>query len=288
MKVGYLLCLGEGADFQSELKRIADLGFDTIQLGFRDKRCLEEPGYVEMVDSAIRRLGITVTQIRARFYGPVIWNLRDGPATLGLVPADYRANRINDMLAWSQVAHKLGVPVISSHLGFIPPDFRHPDYQGTVVALKYICGEIKKRGQKFLIETGQEHPIVILRIFEELLPEVDNLFINYDPANLLMYGNANPIDALGMLGKFVREVHAKDGEYPVNSVDLGKERPIGEGSVDFPRFLKTLRTFGFDGVLCIENELGGITSTAANGEEHYKEIVRSKNYLESLIHTLSL
>jgi len=84
-----------------------------------------------------------------------------------------------------------------------------------------------------------------------------NLGINLDPANLLMYGNANPLDALDMFGRFVRGVHAKDGEYPTDGYKLGPEKALGEGRVNFPLLIPKLKSFGYAGSLTIEREISG-------------------------------
>ena len=107
----------------------------------------------------------------------------------------------------------------------------------------------------FRFETGQETPITLLRTIHDI--GTDNLGINLDPANLLMYGKANPVDALDVFGQYVRGVHAKDGEYPTNGRQLGVEKPLGEGRVNFPALLAKLKTLGFCGALTIEREISG-------------------------------
>ena len=284
MKVGYLLSLKENGDLDQALAEVVSKGFDTIQLGFRDKRPLNDPAYRKEVRALLDKHGVTVTEVRARFYGPAIWDLKDGPATLGIVPEAYRANRINDILAWADFANEIGVKIISTHLGFVPVDCRHPDYTGTLLALRHICLALKKTGQQFLIETGQEHPVVLMRMFADIGEDIDNLFINYDPANLIMYGNANGADWVRIFGKYITEVHAKDGDYPADGYTLGEERNIGEGKVDFPRFIGELKAIGFDGVLCIENQRDtALHASHITPEEREQELVESKRYLESLI-----
>lgn len=110
-------------------------------------------------------------------------------------------------------------------------------------------------GIEFWFETGQETPVVLLRVIEEL--GFDNLGINIDPANLLMYGKANPIDALDVFGQYVKGVHAKDGEYPTNGKELGVEKPLGEGRVNFPAFIQKLKALNYTGALTIEREISG-------------------------------
>ena len=146
---------------------------------------------------------------------------------------------------------------------------------GVVSALRYITSELKKHGQNFLMETGQEPPIVLRRLIEDV--GNDNLFVNYDPANLMMYGNANPVDGLNVLGQYVRSVHAKDGSYPETGYELGSEFPIGKGKVDFPGFIKKLKEIGYDGPVSVEYEI------EAGNERQKQEIIEGKKYLESIL-----
>ena len=113
----------------------------------------------------------------------------------------------------------------------------------------------------------------MLRCFEQV--GEDNLAVNLDTANLVLYGKANPVDALHMLGKYVRNIHAKDGLYPVNGHDLGQQVPVGEGVVDFPAFFKKLKEIGYDSYVTIEREIKGGASNS--------EILATKEYLEKLI-----
>ncbi|MBN1936616.1 MAG: sugar phosphate isomerase/epimerase, partial [Anaerolineae bacterium] len=85
----------------------------------------------------------------------------------------------------------------------------------------------------------------------------ENLGINLDPANLLMYGRANPVDALDVFGRYVVGVHAKDGEYPTNGRELGVEKPLGEGRVNFPLLVSKLKSLDYAGALTIEREISG-------------------------------
>ena len=135
----------------------------------------------------------------------------------------------------------------------------------------------KKNGQYFLFETGQETPVTLLRTIEDV--GTGNLGINIDPANLLMYGKANPTDALDVFGKYVRGVHGKDGEYPTNGRHLGAEKPMGEGRVNFPVFIAKLKEIGYDGAITIEREI--------EGEEQIRDIINAKALLEGIFAELN-
>jgi sugar phosphate isomerase/epimerase len=105
------------------------------------------------------------------------------------------------------------------------------------------------------METGQETPLTLLRVINDI--NENNLGINFDPANFLMYGKANPIDALRIVGAYVNGVHAKDGEYPTDGISLGVEKPLGKGRVNIELFIQTLFDIQYKGPLTIEREISG-------------------------------
>ena len=102
-----------------------------------------------------------------------------------------------------------------------------------------------------------------------------NLGINLDPANLLLYGKANPCDAVDIFGDYVRGVHAKDGEYPTDPRYLGEEKRIGDGRANFPVLIKKLIEHGYDGSLTIEREI--------DGAKQIEDILYAKKFLEDII-----
>ena len=105
-----------------------------------------------------------------------------------------------------------------------------------------------------LLETGQEPAEVLLRFLSDV--ERENLFINFDPANMILYGVGEPLPALAKLGKYVRSVHCKDARWSAQpGVTWGQETALGEGDVDFSAFLTTLNRIGYRGPLTIEREI---------------------------------
>jgi len=161
---------------------------------------------------------------------------------------------------------------VTTHVGFIPENPRDPMYVSLVEVLKQVAKFCGENDQSFWFETGQETPVTLLRTIEDVGAE--NLGINFDPANLLMYGKANPIDALDIIGKHVRGAHAKDGEYPTDGRELGKEKPLGEGRVNFRLLVARLKSLNYRGALTIERE--------TSGPQQMEDIKRAKAMLEPL------
>jgi len=255
---------------------------DAAAQGFRHCQLVSwEPQYwtdenAEEVKALTRETGIEITAFWCGWTGPRFWNFTEGPETLGIVPVAYRAQRVQDLLDGAAYARKLGIENVVTHMGFIPENMTDPAWPGVVAATKAIALNFKQNGQNLLFETGQETPVVLLRLIQEV--DSGNLFINLDPANLIQYGKANPVDALDVIGDYVRGVHAKDGFYPTNGRELGEEVKVGTGKVNFPVFLKELKAHGYDGSLTIEREI--------EGEQQIKDILETQKYLNDLISKL--
>lgn len=237
-----------------------------------------EPEYwtdenAEEVNALVKEYGIEITAFWCGWSGPKFWNFTQGPEALGIVPLAYRGQRVQDLIDGAAFARKIGVRDVVTHMGFIPENMTDPAWPGVITAIKAVAMNLKRNGQNLLFETGQETPVVLLRVFEEV--DTGNLFVNLDPANLILYGKANPVDALDVIGDYVRGVHAKDGFYPTNGKELGREVKVGTGKVNFPLFLRTLKAHGYDGSLTIEREI--------EGEQQLKDIAETQAYLNLLI-----
>ncbi|HEX2952108.1 MAG TPA: sugar phosphate isomerase/epimerase family protein [Armatimonadota bacterium] len=252
LTIGVLIPLTETPE--QEFAKVHDLGLTSCQLvSWKPNEVTRE--LAERNRAAADAAGVTISLFWCGYSGPEEWNYTRGPATIGLVPAEYRAMRTAELKRGAEIANWLGVQDMATHAGFLPLDPRDDNYQGTVTALKEIVTHAAQFGVTFNFETGQETPVVLLRTIQDIgLP---NVGINLDPANLLMYGNGNPLDALDIFGKYVRGVHAKDGDYPTDGYELGKEYPLGNGRVDFPVLVKKLKALGYAGPLTIEREING-------------------------------
>ena len=209
----------------------------------------------EALTAACKALDIRVSTFWAGYTGPATWNFIEGPTTIGLVPEQYRAQRTAELKQAATWAAKFNLPSITTHVGFLPEDPNDKLYTGTVDALKEVvvhCGEL---GIDFLFETGQETPVTLLRTIEHI--GMDNAGINLDTANVILYGKGNPVDSLDVFGKYVKDLHIKDGFFPTCGDELGKQVPLGEGKVDFKAVVAGLKELGYTGPLTIECECGG-------------------------------
>lgn len=271
MNLGVLTSLNETV--AENIQKVAEMGFSNCQLKCWDRSFLTDE-YADMTRKATEKYGVEITALWCGWDdGIQNWNFYDGPLTLGLVPKAYRADRVKMLLLGSSFAQKIGVNKIITHLGFIPENPATSEYMDLVNIVRYLAGILRDREQKFLFETGQETPVTLRRLIEDV--GTGNLGINLDPANLLMYGKANPVDALRVFGPYVMELHGKDGEYPTDVKKLGKETVIGQGLVNFPVLIDELKKLGFDGTITIEREI--------SGEKQIQDILYAKEYLTPLL-----
>jgi L-ribulose-5-phosphate 3-epimerase len=253
-----------------ELAYVKKLGFKVCQLGI-DVFSTPLAGRVKQ---ALRQNGLQSASLICGGPGPEVYDFYQGPATIGLVPHKYRQERIARFKQGINFCQEAEIPAVQGHFGFIPENPGDPLYSEFIAVVKEVAGYAKERGILVGFETGQETPITLLRALEDV--GTGNLFVNYDVANLILYGKANPLDGLEVIGKYVRSLHAKDGFYPTNPRELGKEAPIGKGQVNFHGIIRKLKELKFKGDIIIEYELG----PQAAGY-----LAQTKQYLEQLIKT---
>lgn len=263
------IILGISPDPDAAIARVHELGFPTCQVMPRET----DADTAEKLRQALSRYGVEATSAVATGPAPEIYDFYGGPATIGLVPAQYRAARIARIKDISDFAKRAGIPAVQTHCGFIPENPNDPVYRETVEAIRAVAQYCKSNGQSFRCETGQETPITLVRAIRDV--GLENVGVNLDVANLMMYGKADPVAAVDVLGPYVQGVHAKDGLYPTDPKKLGEEVPIGEGRVDFAAVIGKLKKIGYRNPLTIEREIGGPKQTA--------DLLAAKAYLEKFL-----
>jgi L-ribulose-5-phosphate 3-epimerase len=256
-------------DPESALEKVDRLGLPTCEI-------LTEDFDDAMADRLVRGLqsyGIKATALFSLGPGRMVWDFYEGPLTIGLVPRETRWARIKSLKRASDFAKRCGIPAVHTHCGFIPENPSEALYKETVIAIREVAGHCKSNGQIFLYHTGQETPVTLLRTIEDV--GLGNQAVGLDTANFVLYGKANPVDALDVLGPRVRAMHAKDGFYPTDPRKLGREVPIGQGRVDFRTFFQRLRELGYAGAVTIEREI--------SGPQQIEDVRQSAIYLHKLM-----
>jgi sugar phosphate isomerase/epimerase len=199
-------------------------------------------------------LGMEITVVFGGFEGESYADIPTVKRTVGLVPPETRVARVKEMKEIADFARLLGVDAVGLHIGFVPHDSADPAYGQVLAVARDLCGHCKAQNQRVHLETGQESADTLLKFLSD--SGCDNLFVNFDPANMILYGSGNPIEALKKVGRYVRSVHCKDATWAAHpGEEWGAEMPLGQGDVGMETFLVTLKEIGYEGPLTIEREI---------------------------------
>ncbi len=259
---------------EERFKRVHDMGFSNCFLSLDDYLGRFTPGLATQFRGFLEKYELVATTVEVVGPKPLVWDFLRGPSTIGLVPPATRAARIDALRQVSDFAKLLGIPQVQTHCGFIPEDSADPKYPETVEAIRTVAQHCQGNGQNFLMETGQETPTTMSRMLHDVA--LPNLGVGLDTANLILYGKANPVDAVDILGPHVRSVHAKDGLWPTDPSKLGEEVLIGKGLVDFKTVFTKLHSIGYTGAITIERE--------TSGPQQIEDVRNEKRYLEDILH----
>jgi sugar phosphate isomerase/epimerase len=262
-----------GRDPLETLRELKALGVRCGQMGIPGDMKLE--GAAELWKAALEAEQFTLVTVFGAFTGESYADIPTVQRTVGFIPPATRAEREARTLAISDFAAELGAPSIALHVGFVPEDPSDADYVAVRGMVRRIADRAARHNQTFALETGQEPAAVLLSFLQDL--DRPNLRINFDPANMILYGTGDPIEALGVLGAWVISVHCKDGDWPPQEAPgaLGTERPLGQGAVGIDRFIAKLKQIGYRGTLNIEREV-------ENHQERLRDIRLAVGLLERL------
>ena len=232
----------------------ASLGVTCGQLGVHGAASLT-PAAAEQWRDALERCRVEVVTAFLSFEGESYASIPICAQTVGYVPPATRRERELRTCAVSDFARALGIPGLAAHIGCLPGDPRDPEHGAVVELVRRVCDHCARNGQTFALETGQEPASALLSFLREV--DRPNLGVNFDPANMILYGSGDPMEALRTLAGHVLTVHCKDGTWPQEAGAWGRETPLGEGDVDMQRYVRTLREIGYAGPLVIEREIVG-------------------------------
>jgi sugar phosphate isomerase/epimerase len=152
------------------------------------------------------------------------------------------------------LARDLGLDLVSFHAGFIPEAAGDPARATMLDRIRAIVDVFAKAGVRVALETGQETEGCLSRVLLDLRRPAAG--INFDPANLILYGTGDPVEALDLLHEWVRQIHVKDATPPATRGAWGTEVPAGDGDVDWDSLFAVVRKRGVSCDLVIEREAG--------------------------------
>jgi sugar phosphate isomerase/epimerase len=257
------------------LARIVDMGVRCGQMVLAGDVALT-PEFTAQCKQELADADFTVVTCFAAYNGEEYADIPTVERTVGFIPPATRVERLQRTLELSDFAAALGVPSIACHVGFVPHDKTDANYIAVLDMVRRVCDYAATHGQTFALETGQEPAHVLLDFFKDV--DRANLKINFDPANLILYGSDEPLPALRLLAGHIASVHAKDGNWPDKSIPgaLGHETRLGDGAVNMRAFVNTLKEVGYRGPLCIERE-------ALDPAERHIDMAYAVPYLRGLI-----
>ncbi len=236
-----------------DLSVAKEIGIPTVQI-HAPHRGNRTAKHAEEILARLAEFGITVTAVFGGFEDESYADIPTVVKTVGLVPSETRAKRLAEMKEISDFSKLLGCDVIALHLGFVPHETESSLYQDVVAVTKDLCQHAAANGQALHLETGQETAEALNQFIDDV--DQDNLFVNFDPANMILYGTGKPIEALRALGPRVKSCHFKDATWSDKPGESwGAEVPLGEGDVDIQMYMNTLKEIGYQGPLTIEREI---------------------------------
>lgn len=232
---------------------------------------------VEEWSNALNEAQVSVSSAVCSYAGEDYASLERVHQTVGFTALGYCAERIARTKEVSAFAAKLGLTALSCHIGFIPEESNSPMYAELLAVARELCDICAAQGQTFVLETGQESARTLFTFVSDV--ERDNLMVNFDPANMVLYGSGDPIEALELLQSHVISVHCKDGRSPKAPGTLGSECALGDGEVNFPALLGLLKKMNYNGLLTIEREE---SDAAQRSADIRLGVLRLKKWMQAL------
>ncbi len=236
------------------VRMVSQLGVSCGQLGIHPGAILNNE-QITVWKTALDTEGMEIVTVFSSYLGESYASISTVQKTVGFIPPLTREEREARTYECSDFASELGVSSLATHIGFVPEDRTNPDYIAVREMVRRVCDYCAQNDQIFALETGQE-PARTLRDF---IADVDreNLGINFDPANMILYGSGEPLEALEIVREHVVTVHCKDAKWPTERGQWGTETPLGKGDVSIDKFLTKLKEIGYWGPLVIEREITG-------------------------------
>jgi sugar phosphate isomerase/epimerase len=248
MEIGLIFWAEESAT--ATLQQLQAFGLRAGQLGVSPSVDCDKA--LEDWRAALAATGVIITGAACAYAGEDYSNMERVHESVGFTNSKYREERIARTREVARFANALNIHAVSCHIGFIPANQQEPLYVELLGVTRQLCDACAEYKQDFVLETGQESAEVLLGFIADV--DRSNLRVNFDPANIVLYGSGDPVQALALLHEHVLSVHCKDGRSPVKSGELGSECALGDGEVDFPAFLQQLKQMGYTGTLTIERE----------------------------------
>lgn len=232
--------------------KLKQIGIPRVQLALDPIR--EKPKVWGAIGDQLRAAGFTVVSGMIGFVGEDYTTMETIHATGGVAPDETWDENWENVPRAAEIATALGINLVTFHAGFLPPDEKDPAYTKMHHRLDLIADVFGAKNIDVAFETGQETATVLLDFLKKLGRK--NVGVNFDPANMILYDKGNPIEALRVLGGWLKQIHIKDGTRTKVPGTWGEEVVAGTGEVPWREFFATLHELDFKGHCCIEREAG--------------------------------
>jgi sugar phosphate isomerase/epimerase len=235
------------------MKKLSQTGLTRVQIALDPLR-RDEGGRWSALAALAARDRVTLVSGMFGTKGEDYTTLETIRRTGGIVPDATWDENWRSIQANADLAERLGLKLVTFHAGFLPHDEKDPTFPKLLSRLRQIADLFARRGIALGLETGQETAETLAAFLRRL--DRANVGVNFDPANMILYGKGEPVASLAQLGPWVRQVHVKDAVRTKVPGTWGEEVPVGKGEVVWKDFLAALDRAGFAGPLCIEREGG--------------------------------
>lgn len=227
------------------------LDLDLVQIGFWDDSFKD----IDRIRKLLDKYGLEASASCLGFEGEDYSSIQRIAATGGYIPDNEWDARFAKTRAFAEFTQAMGLNLLAVHIGFVPHDKNDAKHKVMVDRMKRICDALAKRNVTLVMETGQEEAETLLEFIDEV--GMDNIGVNFDPANMILYGVGEPIEAVMQLREKIIHVHMKDATWSDKPREQwGEEVVLGTGDADIPRIVSKLRSGGYEGPLVIEREAG--------------------------------
>ncbi len=253
-------------------ERVRRLGLDAVQLALDPIRTGAQGwGEIETIN-ALRARSIAVLSGMMGMEGEDYSTLETIARTGGVRPDETWGRNLRAADETARLARRMGIGLVTFHAGFIPHQ-RGRERDTMLDRLRTIIDRFDDQGVRIAFETGQESADTLLEALEGL--SRPHAGVNFDPANMILYGMGNPVAALRRLAPRVVQLHIKDAVAPIARGQWGTEVAVGSGQVEWHELFTACRDSGLGADLVIERESGD----ARRGGEREHDIAAARDLL---------
>jgi L-ribulose-5-phosphate 3-epimerase len=251
------------------IEQLRQIGINRLQIALDPLR--ENPAVWSKLPELCAKNGITFVSGMVATVGEDYSTLESIKRTGGVVPDATWDENWRNLQSAAGIAKKLGLKLVTFHAGFLPHDASEPAFKKLFQRITQIGDLFAAAGIDLGFETGQETAETLKSFLQKVnMPSVG---VNFDPANMLLYDQGDPIAALRVLGPWLKQCHIKDAIRTKTPGTWGAEVTVGTGEVDWPAFFQTLAELGYNGNFAIEREAG---------EQRIADIRAARDYLAEL------